>query len=204
MRAQHPKMRAVVVVMKPHRKGGILSRTPGDLTVDRLRRELGGQLIRDWPPPPLLGRRPPPFYVLWPRHAMDPAIDRPRHAAIFRRCILDCYAEGDWLIFADETFSLCEELGLSDELITVWTKGGGMGTGIMGATQKSTHVPLWMWSMATHGLLYRDPDRRARMRYGEISGFDGQAIADELKLLRRYHGLYLNQREQSGCVLVPD
>jgi hypothetical protein len=205
MRAQLPDTRAVVLVMKPHRKGGPMSRTTGDATVSRLTREYGAKVIRSWPPPPSMGvRKEPPFWVLWPKHSFNLKEDKHAHQEIFGRCLNDVYAKGDHWVFCDEAYSLCEELDLDEEMVRIWTKGGGMGTGLVAATQKPSHVPLWMFSQAAHAVLYRDPDKRARQRYGEISGFDGQAIAEELMALRRHESLYLNQHQQSGCILVPD
>lgn len=205
IRAQLPKTRAVVLVMKPHRKGGPLSRTTGDATVAALGRKHGGKVIRSWPPPPSLGvRSEPPYWILWPKHNFDIKQDKRDHRDVFGTALGDTYERGDWSVFCDEAYSLCEELDLDEEMIRIWTKGGGMGTGLIAATQKPSHVPLWMFSQASHAVLYKDPDKRARIRYGEISGFDGRAIAEELQALKRYEALYLNQHQQSGCILVPE
>lgn len=199
---QNPRTQGVVLAMKPHRRRGREDGKPrtGDRTVARLARADGARVVRDWPPPNPF--RPPPYWVLWPRHAFDPAIDDARHYEIFRRTILDCYKRGDWWIFADEVYSLGAELGLRDELVTLWTKGRSMDTAIIGATQKPTHVPTWMYSQSSHLFLWYDSDHQARRRYAEISGFDPRVIAQITSRLTGQDCLYVRPADRTLCIVT--
>jgi energy-coupling factor transporter ATP-binding protein EcfA2 len=194
---QNPGTRGVILAMKPHRRD---RKRTGDETVARMAKADGARVIRDWPPPNPW--RPPPYWVLWPKHAFDPRIDDPAHYAVFRRAILDCYKRGGWWIFADEVYSLTHELGLGDELVTLWTKGRSMGTAVIGATQKPTHVPTWMYSQSSHLFLWYDGDLRARKRYAEISGFDPRLIAQIVGSLRGHDCLYVCPGDNTLCIVT--
>lgn len=198
----HPQQNGVVFAMKPQRRKGWRNRRQtGDATLSRLVRAHGAKIVRSWPPP-AWAARPASYWVLWPKHDFDPALDTPNHHRIFRDALLRCYRDGGWWVFADETYSLSTELGLKDELITVWTKGRSMETGLVAATQKPSHVPLWMYSMSSHLFLWNDPDLRARQRFAEISGFDADTIKRETAALEGFDCLYLHPRDKTMCIVT--
>lgn len=187
----HVDLPAVVLVMKPR-----------DSTVQRFAREAGYRTVQQWPPAPSIwqpGRKA--GYVLWPRHTYDPDIDEERHYRIFRQAVLDSYRKGKRIVFADEAYSLTNELGLSREMITVWSKGRSMGTGLWAATQKPTHVPLWMYSQPEHLFLAYDPDKRARDRFGEIGGVDPDLVRATVTRLGRHEWLYIRREDRAMCVV---
>jgi hypothetical protein len=203
--ALNPRTRGVALVMKPHQKGSNRKIT-GDETVARYARVHGAKIIRKWPPPPVLpGQKIPPYYVLWPKHDLSAGIniarDRALHREMFRRCIIDCYRKGSWWINADEVYSLCEELGLDEELVTVWTKGRSLDTGLNGATQKPSHVPLWMYSQAQHLAMWKDPDIRAQKRYAEIGGFNPRDLVEVTQTLDYHDFLYLHRPTGAMAVI---
>lgn len=156
--------------------GIVLAMKPKDKTVTDFQKLHGFRRVADWPPTPSLYHVKPKGYIVWPKTVFKEDIDEAHHADVFRRCLQDSYKRGNRILFADEAYSLAEELGIGKSLITLWTKGRSMGTGLWAATQKPTHVPLWMYSQATHLFLSYDPDKRARDRYREISGTDPKII----------------------------
>jgi hypothetical protein len=205
---QHRETTGVALAMKPHkrarrRRGAEAAGKPrpktGDETIERIVKRDRAKVIRDWPPPNPW--TPPPYWVLWPRHTFDPRVDDPRHHEIFRRAVLDCYKQGDWWVFCDEVYSLGAELGLRDEMVTLWTKGRSMGTAIIGATQKPTHVPTWMYSQSSHLFLWYDGDAAARKRYAEISGFNPKLISAIVDRLTGRDCLYVRPVDRTLCIV---
>ncbi|HET7637451.1 MAG TPA: hypothetical protein VFK47_01800 [Ktedonobacteraceae bacterium] len=178
---------AVVLVMKPR-----------DATVQKFSEAYKYKTIKNWPPirHPFSGR--PAGYVLWPHTTFDPDIDDYQHWEIFRRALLDCYKKGDYIIFADETYSLAEELGLKKELITLWTKARSMGTGLWSATQRPTFVPLWAYSGAEHLFLAKDPDKKARDRFADIGGIDPELVKTTVMKLAKHEWLYIRRSGPNG------
>lgn len=189
--AATPELPAVVIVMKPR-----------DATVERWSKSVGYRTVKDWPPQFAERlRKKPAGYVLKPGHDFDPDIDTPRHRAIFRRAILLSYKKGNRIVFGDELYSLCEELKLSTELVTVWTKGRSMEAGLWGATQRPSHVPLWAYSQAQHLFLAYDPEKRSQERYSEISGVDPQLVKSTVVSLGNHEWLYIHQESRTMCVV---
>lgn len=152
-----------------------------------------------WPPNPL--RKKAPGYILWPPHRHDPDVDNDRIKGVFRRAILDSYKSGDRILFADETYGLSEELDLDKELIAVWSRGGGMGCGLWAATQRPAYIPLWGYSAAEHVFLANDPDKRARIRYGEIGGINPKFVEWQVERLPKYHWLYIRRTGPATCIV---
>lgn len=202
----NPKLRAVVLVMKPHERieqdGLRRKKFTGDPTVAKFAKKHGAKIVRDWPPPePLPGVKKPPYYVLWPRHSFDPNKDDIEHHRIFRRAILDCYKRGNWIIVADETYSLAHELALPSELVTVWSKGRSMNTALWGATQRPTYVPKHMYSNSEHLFLWHDPDQSARKRYAEIGGVNPKLVEEVTLQLTRHSALYIRRTDRAMCIV---
>ena len=186
-----PDLQAVVFVMKPK-----------DSTVAKFTARFKFKTVRDWPPGPGARlQKKPPGYVLWPKETDNPDQDDWRHEHIFRRAIRALYKRGNSIIFADETYSLEQELGLKDDLRRVWTKGRSIGTGLWAASQRPVWISLWAFQ-AQHLFLGNDPDQKARERYGEIgAGFDPELIRTLTARLERYQFLYINREERTMCIV---
>lgn len=197
--ATNPHVRAVVLAMKPHKRPRKKGRPrTGDETLMRYAKRTGARIIRTWDAHRLYPRAR--LFILWPAHRFDDH-DEYRQAEQFEACLRDTYRRGDWFVFADEVYSLTKELGLEQPLIRLWTRGRSMDAGLIAATQKPTHVPTWMWSMAQHLFLWHDPDAQARKRYGEIGGFDPGLVEQTLLGLDRYSCLYLRRRDRTMCIV---
>lgn len=178
-----PKLPGIVLVMKPR-----------DSTALKWNKELGYKRVKNWPPPMSVWEpKKPPGYTLWPKFTFDPDTDDDNQYVIFRRALLNSYQKGNRILFGDEVYSLAKELGLEKELITIWTKGRSMGCGLWAATQKPTHVPLWMYSQAQHLFLHNDPDERARKRFDEIGGVDPKLVISVISKLQKHEWLYIHR-----------
>jgi hypothetical protein len=152
-----------------------------------------------WPPNPL--KRKAPGYIVWPRHSYKPDASNEKLHDVFQRAILDSYRQGNRIIFADETYYLSDRLDLDDELIQVWAQGGGMGCGLWAATQRPAYIPLWGYSAAEHVFLANDPDKRARIRYGEIGGINPRFVEWQVERLPKYHWLYIRRTGPATCIV---
>ncbi len=186
-----PEVPGIVFVMKPR-----------DGTVSKWSKAVQFVRVRNWPPPisPWKPKKPR-GYVLWPRFSFDPDRDNDAMYTIFRRAILDSYRKGKRILFGDELYSLAEELGLTKELVTIWTKGRSMECALWSATQKPTHVPLWAYSQAEHLFLHFDPDKRARERFKEIGGVDPVLVERTVLTLSRHEWLYIRRADGAMCIV---
>lgn len=186
---------AVVMVMKPRDKATM-----------QWSKRLDFATVREWPPPKtksLFRERPLRGWTVWPQHVYDPAIDEPRHRAIFRKVILDSYKKGNRILFADETYSLEEELELSTELRTVWTKGASMGCGLWAASQRPAYISKWAYQ-AHHLFLGKDPDEDTQRRLSEIgAAVDPGKVRWLLARLEKWEFLYINRDESGMCIVAP-
>jgi hypothetical protein len=196
--ANRPSLDVVSLVMKPR-----------DKTVATWSAALGLKEVDHWPPPKWhWWENEPPGYVLWPKHSFDPAKDNDRLRGEFRKAILDHYKRGDSIVFADEAYGLCVELGLQNELSAIWTRGGGMGCGLWCATQKPSGtqqgtIPSFVYNSPTWTFLSRDPDARNRQRFNEIGGIDGNSVGDLVMTLRPYEFLCIKRDGPHMCIVGP-
>jgi hypothetical protein len=190
-----PELPAVVMVMKPR-----------DKATEQWTKKLDFLTVRDWPPPKtksLFRERPPRGWTVWPPHVYDPSIDDPRHRAVFRRVILDSYKKGNRILFADETYSLEEELELSTELRTVWTKGASMGCGMWAASQRPAYISKWAYQ-AHHLFLGKDPDEDTQRRLSEIgAAVDPGKVRYLIARLEKWEFLYINRDDAGMCIVGP-
>jgi hypothetical protein len=193
------------VTVKPTLPGLVLVMKPRDPTPAAWTRHLGFQETPTWPP---RARRPweQPVagHTLWPKHTFVVEVDNAHMSAEFSKAIRWAYQRGNCILFADEVYGLIAELdGLTDDLVALWSRGGGMGTGLWTATQRPAGsaghgIPGFMYSNATHLFFSRDPDQKSRQRYGEIGGVDPKLIAAAVLSLRKYEFLYICKGDETG------
>jgi hypothetical protein len=192
-----PECQAIVFVMKPR-----------DETVDKFTKRAKFRIVREWPPAirKRLFASKPPGWVLWPKTSFDPDTDESRQYAIFRSAILNSYRRGDRILFADETYSLENELphgGLTKELRTVHTKGRSMKCGIWSASQRAAYINRWAYQ-AHHLFLGHDPDDDAQRRLSEIGAAVDKALVREIVgSLKQYEWLYIHRDSRTMCIVEP-
>lgn len=184
------KVPAVTLVMKPR-----------DRTVTKWQKRLGHRLVRNWPPFRTPWGQVPTGYMLWPRHTFDPDQDDSVMYTQFRRCILDSYKKGNRILYGDEIYGLAQELGLTRELVAVWTRGASMGCGLWVSTQRPAYIPLWGYNQAEHLFLGKDPDTRSIKRFTEFGGVNPQIIYQEVPKLRRFEYLYIRRTGPAMCIV---
>jgi energy-coupling factor transporter ATP-binding protein EcfA2 len=183
-------------VTTPELPGIVLVMKPVDETASKWNKKLGYKIIRSWPPMKSIWEpKKPRGYTLWPGRSGDFENDELAQYEQFNRAIRMSYAnkKSQEIIFADELYSLCKELGLEKTLIHVWTKGRSMKLGLWGATQKPTHVPLWAYNQAQHLFLSYEPDMVARKRFGEFGGVNPKLVEDVVSKLDKHEWLYIRR-----------
>lgn len=192
-RSIRPKLPAIVFAMKPR-----------DATVKTWAKALRFRTVRSWPPMPSIwtpGVNNPPGWVLWPKHTFEPERDDYNHYVLFRSAIINSYKKGNRILFCDETYGLTAELKLERPLVTVWSRGRSMGTGLWAASQKPSHIPLWAYNQAQHLFLYYDPDKRSRERFAEIGGIDPKAVEAAVMSLKPHQCLYIRRNPRAWCII---
>jgi hypothetical protein len=195
---------ALAVVSRKENPAIIFAMKPRDATLDRFAKANDFQTVRYWPPAVSKWRpKKPVGYILKPPHNMrDIQWTRQKHYEVFQEAILDSYAKGNRIIFADETYSLTNELPLSDELVTLWTKGRSMNATVWAASQRPAYIPTWAYSQSTHFFISYDPDKRSRKRYEEISGVDPEIIRAGTEALEEYEWLYVKAAGRKSTVCI--
>lgn len=186
---------ALVLVMKPR------DATPAAWTA-----HIGFLEVPTWtdgPPRRWAWQDPVTGWTLWPPHTFTIAVDNHNLTKQFRAALEWAYARGDCIVFADEVYGMVAELGLTDELIALWSRGSGMGAGLWTATQRPSGsqgkgVPGFMYSNASDLFLSRDPDKRSRQRYGEIGGVDPRLIEAIVLTLKRHEFLWISRGDGAG------
>lgn len=182
------------VATSEKRPGIIMVMKPRDSTAVKFTKELEYRRVKTWPPPMSVWEpKKPKGWTLWPKFTYDPDLDDENLYVQFRACMRDSYKKGNRVLFGDEVYSLSKELGLDKELVTIWSKGRSMGTGLWAASQKPTHIPLWAYSQAHHLFLHNDPDERARKRFDEIGGVDPQLVRLTVSRLEKHEWLYIGR-----------
>jgi hypothetical protein len=198
-RVATPATPAVMLVVKPR-----------DDTVEALLTRTGWKRVDTYPPRRLpLAKyftKEPAGVVVWPKHTFDPDVDDPHIRRTLRTAILHAYKKGNKIVVVDEAYSVGKEYHLDREQVTVLSKGRSMKTSMFGGSQKPTHIPLWFYSQAEHLFLGKDPDKRARQRFGEIGGIDPRLVDAEVQELKRFEFVYIRRSGKDGpeaCIVGP-
>lgn len=161
---------------------------PRDRTLMSLIRREGYRRIRAWPPGPTRRR-----VILWPK-VVDPD-DIPAQAVIFDDALRQIFRSGGWCVFVDEVWYVAKFLGLARLLELFWSQARSLGITLVATTQRPAHVPLAMYSEATHVFLWQMVEMADRKRIREFGGsLNSALIVDTLAVLDKHDCLYLNTR----------
>lgn len=203
-------MRALMV--KRYAAGGavaVLATKPRDANLERWARADHLAVVRTWPPRAPRFRRPADVVLpdgrrvawdhrvmLWPRThdaATFAATMRDEH----RAAINAMFVGGGWCIAAEELLYLCHDLGLADELTTLWTQGRSNGISVIGATQRPVNIPLYAYSQASHLFMFGDNDDVNLSRLQGIGGMEGKTLREHVRSLPMHDVLYVGTRNRT-------
>lgn len=189
-RSASPENPALSMILKPR-----------DATVKAWAKASGYRTVTSYPPAATIWRpSKPPGYVLWPKYAFNPAIDKINHERIFRQALLHAYRKGRHIVFADETVGL-QSLGLTDELEALWMQGRSMKTGLWAASQAPVNISTYAYGQAQHLFLGYINDKKKQARLAEISGVDEYLVRDAVSRLAKYEWLYIRQEDRKLCIV---
>lgn len=142
-----------------------------------------------------------PRVLLWPKFARRSGENMgdvvARQADVIGNMLDDVFDEGCWCVYIDELNYVCKQLGLANMLTLIWQQGRSMKVSLVGATQRPAHVPLELYSQATHVFLWRHNDKRDLDRIGDIAAagdVDPATIRLLVGRLPKYQFLYVNTR----------
>lgn len=183
---------------------------PADKASREMVHELGFRQITSYPPPPrikeLMGDKPS-GYVLWP-DMRNPDNGMVIAATETRKLIRAVYADGakgkKCILVLDDTVIKAKVLGLDTDMVMISTMSGAMGVGGWFFVQKPTDagkIALWSFSQSEHIFITKDPDKRNRMRYNEIGGFDTSEVNRISQSLEPYQFLYLERTHGYMCIV---
>jgi hypothetical protein len=189
-RSCSPELPALSLILKPR-----------DSQVKKWAKASGHRVVTSYPPGATIWRpRKPPGYVLWPKYAFNPAVDKVNHHRVFRDALLYAYRKGNHIVFADETVGL-QMLGLDEELEALWMQGRSMQDGLWAASQAPVNISTYAYGQAQHLFLGFINDKRKQARLGEISGIDESLVRYTVSTLRRYEWLYIRQEDRKLCIV---
>lgn len=169
-----------------------LGTKPVDDSMTNLIRNGGYRRIKEWPPPPIAGRKSQRI-ALWPDFRRPS--DMPNQQMVIDHAIREMFTSGGWTIFADELWYLCNMLNMTKLFQVLWTQGRSIGVTVVGGSQRPSHIPLLAYDQATHLFFFRDNDVTNLRRIGGLGGIDGRLIWDTVARLPKHHALYLNTRD---------
>lgn len=142
-------------------------------------------------------------WIVRPPHSMDdPDVDDARIKAVGGRAIMKTYRQGDTITYIDECLDVID-VGLSKHVRVVLTRGRSSGNGLWTGTQRPYHVPVYLYSSASHLFLANDPDERDQKRFAEIGGIDPKYVIEVVKSLPPYHWLYIKRKGTETAIIGP-
>lgn len=188
-------------VATPRHPAILLAMKPKDDTLDLWAPQLGLKEIDHFPPPWWQQKLyNPNGWMLKPPITFNPDIDDARQYREFRAAILHSYRKGNRSIIGDELYGL-DDLGLTRELVAIWSRGRSMGCSLWGGAQKPSHIPLWAYNQAGHMFLANDPDLQNVKRFSEFGGVNPGIIREIVPALPTHSMLYLRRRGRVAAIV---
>jgi hypothetical protein len=195
-----PEMPAYIAVSKPR-----------DPVTEAEMKRLDYRLVKTWPVEPrvkdLWGGQKPSGYVIWPEFG-DIDTDVDRAAQVISALLRDRYAQGvknkQGILVMDDTVVKSKLLGLDKYMKTHIAMAGAMNLGGWYFVQKPTgsgEAAVWAYGNSEHLFVSRDPDKRNRIRYDEIGGFESHQIDEISNRLESYQFLYLKRTGGHMCIV---
>ena len=194
-----PECPAYIAVSKPH-----------DPVTERESKRLGYRFVKTWPVEAKVQQAwqgKPAGYVIWPDFG-DIDADSERAAKVTGDLLRDRYKQGTknkkGILVMDDTVVKSKLLGLDRYMTTHIAMAGAMKVGGWYFVQKPTdsgQAAVWAYGNSEHVFISRDADRRNRIRYDEIGGFDPHQVERISLKLKPYQFLYLKRSGANICIV---
>lgn len=132
-------------------------------------------------------------YVIFKPPLTDPTRNgKAKQAEEFRNALIDIFMTGGWTVYCDEIRYLSEDLGLAQELNTLYLQGSSLGVTMVAATQRPVSVPLNVFMQASKFFLWRVNDADDRKRASQFLGPNSMMARELLGSLPQYEALYVD------------
>ena len=131
-----------------------------------------------------------PRRIIWPDARSIHADEQQK--VIFADAFAHLFVQGGWCVALDEAWYVATILGLQRDLRMMLTQGRSLGLSVVNATQRPRHVPLEVYSQATHLLFFRATDAADISRLSELSAVNAAQIKLLVASLEEYQMLYVN------------
>jgi hypothetical protein len=183
---------------------------PTDKATARMGARLGYRRTEQWPIPPKfqeMWNGKPTGYLIWP-DMRNPDTAMIKCEELTRELIRWAYSQGakgkQCILVLDDTVTKSKVLHLDGEMVMIITMAGAMGIGGWFFIQKPTdagRAALWSYPNAEKVFISKDPEKRNRVRYNEIGGFDSDQVYNATQYLTSYQFLYLERSHGYMCVV---
>jgi hypothetical protein len=183
---------------------------PRDPVTERESKRLGYRFVKTWPVEAKVQEAwqgKPSGYVIWPDFG-DIDADVDKAASVTASLLRDRYKMGikgkKGILVCDDTVVKSKLLGLDKYMTTHLAMAGAMNVGGWYFVQKPTdsgRAAVWAYGNSEHVFISRDGDRRNRIRYDEIGGFDPHQVEQISLKLKPYQFLYLKRSGANICIV---
>lgn len=187
----------LALALLPYRQHVIVLATkPADDTLEGLKLE-GYQHSQGWPAPRVFPRRT--RILVWPTPKRNRMVQESaeawerRQRVAFDGVLRDAFTQGAWCLYMDELRYLTD-LGFGRQIERYWQQGRALNISVVACAQRPAHVPLSMYSQATHLFLWRTNDETDLRRLGGIGFADSKQIRETVARLELFDVLYVNSR----------
>lgn len=135
-------------------------------------------------PPPREAR-----FLIWPDYIDD--ADVPRQKVELRRAVMQAFRDGSWTLAIDEVAYITRNLRLAEPLVNVLTQGGSQQVGMVGFSQRPSHIPLEFYTEPAYLYAWRCRNPNDLRRLGSLAGaVDVRAVMRTLQELPKHYALW--------------
>lgn len=118
--------------------------------------------------------------LLWSNpETRDERLRRRLQARALANALATAERQGRWAVVVDETMWFVQNLGLSDELDSLWFQARTSKVSVIACAQRPTKIPRMMVSQATHVFLWHVSDRRDLEPLRELGGVVSRELIEE-------------------------
>lgn len=134
--------------------------------------------------------------------------DWPKAREQVKAALAQCYQQGDWTIFVDETRNLTDPrvpaLNLRNYVEQIWLRGRSRGVEMVSMTQAPRWVPSSFYDQPSFVWIGRINDERAHQRLREIGGLKRQHLGIIQRLQKREFLVVGDGGDYTAITKVPD
>lgn len=115
-------------------------------------------------------------------------------ARAFRGAMHQIMDVGRWAVEADDLNVLVDDFGLGPEFKEAWRLGRSELISVVGLAQEPVDIPVAAYGMATHLMLFKNPDLYRAKRLAELTGINREITQETVLKLPDHEFLYIDKR----------